>query len=701
MARRWARGVVTAVGLVVVTLGVVLSWPVGPVLADRPEHFRRRDPQSFIEALPPIEVGSPTQQLFMARADGLSEVIVRFGTYQGNSRCTLRVTVSTDAGQVLSSRVIRCADLDDNRLLAVARFPTQDDSGGERFRLSVRALPGSVEAVSLWGVSPIEGLGSARSGQVRQPYPVELVTGYGEDARLADRLGTVLRRMAQYRPIWGQPTFVVAMVLVMAAVVVALVSAPRRLAVAALLLLAATKGLLWSIVLPPLEAPDEVAHYAYAEILAEEGRLPSGSMSGQGGSYGDDLVRARAVLREEAIPPGDRPDFGAGVTGVDQDLLTSLSGDTSEWTPAGGYSPLYYAPAALLYDAAPDTVALRIGFMRLWSVALGVMSAWLAFLIGRRLFPRSQGAALALALAVVLQPMFSQATASINNDAAVITLGFLCILAALELARSPDSRWLPLGAGLAVGLAALAKPFGLVLAPLVAAGWLVGQRQRPSRAWADQFRDVALGGLGLVATYGLWVAAAVFTDVAGASMPSSSGSTGSRSLGAYVNQLSDRWFTPLKETWIDRFWGDFSWLDTPLPHWAESALRWSTLAGLVLFLAWLVAVLGMVRGRGSGKGLRPLEGQVARTGLCVVAVASTVVLLHAIEYVQFTRTGAADLLQGRYGLLALPALVALPPLFLRRLVPRIPVVLTTSAMAVGMAALHVVSLAVLVERFYL
>ncbi len=43
---------------------------------------------------------------------------------------------------------------------------------------------------------------------------------------------------------------------------------------ALLVVLAVAKGLLWAAIVPPLASPDEPAHVAYAQFMAEAHRIP-------------------------------------------------------------------------------------------------------------------------------------------------------------------------------------------------------------------------------------------------------------------------------------------------------------------------------------------------------------------------------------------------------------------------------------------
>jgi len=68
---------------------------------------------------------------------------------------------------------------------------------------------------------------------------------------------------------------------------------------------------------------------------------------------------------------------------------------------------------------------------------------------------------------------------------------------------------------------------------------------------------------------------------------------------------------------------------------------------------------------------------------------------------EFHRTGRFDLIQGRYALLLLPAVFALPALALRRLSPRVNPALVLAGAAAAMAALNIVGLGLTVDRWYL
>jgi hypothetical protein len=91
----------------------------------------------------------------------------------------------------------------------------------------------------------------------------------------------------------------------------------------------------------------------------------------------------------------------------------------------------------------------------------------------------------------------------------------------------------------------------------------------------------------------------------------------------------------------------------------------------------------------------------AQTLICVLVVLGTLGLLHLLMFDYFRRTGDLTFVQGRYALMATPAVLALPALCLRRIWPRLSPVVPLATVAVAMGVLNVIGLGLIAERFYL
>jgi 4-amino-4-deoxy-L-arabinose transferase-like glycosyltransferase len=335
--------------------------------------------------------------------------------------------------------------------------------------------------------------------------------------------------------------------------------------------------------------------------------------------------------------------------------------------------------------------------MRLWSVALGSLTVIGAVLIGRRLFPGRESLALLLGAAIALLPMLSQQTAIVNNDALVIAGGAWCLVAAIELTRPQRWRWLPLASGFVLGVAILGKPQALVWAPVLAIGWAIGG-WRAGRAQRWLF-DAGTAVAGVVLSYGPWLVASKAFDYPGVGI--APGEVGPhRGLVDFLHVLSENQFLAVRRTWIRQFWGEFSWIDVSYSDSVYRVILVAVLIGVVVVLAWAVRTMSeLVRGR-AWRRLELDDGDAAGV-VCVVAILGTMAELYLLAFEYFHRTGRNDFLQGRYALMAAVAVLLLPVLALRKLVPRLSPAVPLAVTATAMAVLNVAGLGLLVERFYL
>jgi hypothetical protein len=700
-SRRLARPAAAAAALVLL-VALLLARPGGPVAAARAEHVVRTT------VTPLVEPERPIVQQFTAAEDALSSVTLRFGTFGGTDGCTLSVDL-TSAGTTVARRQLACGSLPDSRLVEVLAFEPLAGSEGRVFELTVEAVRSDGEAVNLWAGEAGGRLPVATSGGDALPVSVELHTGYGDADRSWSLLGLLLRRVAQYGPFWQDPAPLVALCLGAAAALVLLTAARGRKAVALLLAFAVLKGVTWSAVLPPLEAADEVAHVAYAQFMADAQRIPRRGHQALGlpNFYSEQLVTLQRLLHQESSPIGDRPDFGPGTSGPLRSALDGLSPRANGDGAAAGYPPAYYVPAAVLYAVSPGPLFSDVAVMRLWSVALGALAVWLALLIGRRLFPGREAAAVALAVAVAAQPMFAQQTAVVNNDALLITASFACLLAALELVKPADarSRWLPFLAGAAVGTAVLGKQFGVAYLGVLGVAWLLGRRRTARAARPAWWREWLTAGAGLAATYGVWVLISMVGSYRGAAVGDLTAGEGSKTLRHYLFLLRDRDLRQFKLTWVDQLWGDFSWLDTPFPQWVQNVIGAALLAGAVLVAAWVVVTAvrwWSTRRTGTAdEADAEVDDETLGGIVCLLAVVATVAVLYAVDFLVFRHTGRPEVLQGRYALMALPAILALPVVAIRGLVPRLGPTIPMVVVAAAMVAMNVGGLALLADRFYL
>ena len=710
--RPWRVSVAIGVGLVALVVGL-LALPGGTLVGDTTTNIKITAP------LPAIDAAHPLIQPFVASQDRLSRIYVTFGTFGGTSRSCLHVDlrerptgVAPGAGPVVASRDLPCTGLPDTGPVKALEITPIAHSAGRTYDVVVTRLDsGGGTGTVVWAGPPrgdaqvaiIAGNTAGLSADVRPEYDPE--------PHRWDHLVTTMQRLAAYGPEWGSPWVyggLVAAMLGLLALGPAILRKKRTLVVvvAALALL---RGLVWAASIPQLEAMDEPAHFAYVQYLAEERAFPGKLTDHEW--FSPRLQAAVDDLHVESTPPGDRPSFVAGADTATETALGALSPKGGGGGPGTMYAPFYYIPAALLYLAGGDNILTQIMLARLWSVLMGVLSAGILVILGRQLFPRRRAAQWAFVVAGLFQPMIAHQFAIVNNDAWVITAGFAALSVALALAKGRRHARLALLAGVIIGAALLGKPFGIACAVPLAAGWIVGKVRARERHVGVYLREAALVVLGVGATYGAWTVAAERMGLATSAVPAHQAA--GQSLRGFLDAQFGHQLDAARAIWGDQLWGDFGWVRVPLPPQIRLALFSIEVVLALALIAWVVTlVVELIRRARRGAAAAHDPGAVVmapadelpldvRILLVAVTILGTVGTLYAAAYVYYMATGLNNLLQGRYALLALPALLAAPALLVERFTgDRVKPVVINGLAAFGMVSVNLLGLVLVQEAFY-
>ena len=433
-------------------------------------------------------------------------------------------------------------------------------------------------------------------------------------------------------------------------------------------------GLAWSLIVPPFEVPDENAHYAYVQQVAERGTLP------------------RQLLPEGRLSPAEDTTLGAvgfyQVVGETHNpapmselqqrtieavgrarLSTRGSGDALSAT---NNPPLYYALEAVPYKlASSGTVLDRLALMRALSALIGAVTVLLIYLFLAELLPGRRWAWSAGALVAAFQPLFGFMSGGVNNDDLLYLMaaGVLWALArAFRRGLTPVNGAL-VGGFLGVGLVTKLTLLGFV--PAVALGLMLTLR----RAWLAE-RGRALRGTAWAA--GL-TAIPVLTYVAlnhlvwnRGALPGGIGGVatapGATLKFNFREELSHIWqlflppvgmrhqfaYLPLWRTWFKGFFGRFGWLDYGFPWWFYSV------AVGVTVLVVLLAAGELARRR---RALVPRLGELAVYALALAGVCVEVGVESYREMIQTGGTGQFE--QARYMLPMLGLYAAIAALAVR------------------------------------
>lgn len=484
-------------------------------------------------------------------------------------------------------------------------------------------------------------------------------------------------------------------------------AAPRRPRIPVPLrwLLAATLvlSLIWAILLPAFQAPDENSHFGYVQSLAEDFRLPGDA---DRPVFSTEMNRASsdANADQAAAVRDTKMEWDSGAyerwRAQDARLGDAQRSDGGGPNPASSNPPLYYLYEAVAYRVAgagdffDRLLATRIASL-LWLLGT-VAGVWL--LIGE-VFRRDRLLQLAGAAVAGLAPMPMFVSAAVSPDAMLYALWSLALwLGVRMLKRGLTVRS---GAALAgvVGVACLVKATSYALLPGTAAAFAIGLWRLRPLGMRRALRLVGAGLGALAVTAGTWLVVARVLDREASAQLSSATSTSGfnlRELSSYVWQfyLPDLPFQtpyptvaetiPVYDVWIKMGWAAFGWTEVTFPGFVYILLTLVTafVGGVALIAVWR-------NRRGIDLGVAAFLALVALTLLAG---------LHWTEYKEI-EAGASNFNQGRY-LFPLLGLAGLATAQAVRVLAPARRPLAVAGVLGGLFALQVASLMLVAARFY-
>ncbi len=433
-------------------------------------------------------------------------------------------------------------------------------------------------------------------------------------------------------------------------------------------------ALAWGILVPPFHVPDETAHVAYAQYLAQTGKLPKG-VAGRA-QYSPEINRTLAALRfydvigrAENRPPGTRAEAAELAAVRRAGPSRTGSGDVASAT---NNPPLYYGVAAAAYAASPsDDLLTRVAAMRIVSALLAAATALFGALFVRELMPATSWAWIAGGLAIATQPLFGFMGGGVNNDVALACASAALLLALARIFRRGITPRRAAAAALALAAGALAKATMIAFAPAVAFALLWAVVRAGPEGRRNALRSAAVGVAAVALPVLLYVVASatvwdrpVWGAAATSALPSDV--VERPPAGHLREQLSYTWQlflpklgmlttlhqvpNPPHDLWFNGFVGRFGWLDYGFPQWVYDLATWIARLTFVLALVTLVRE----RRRLAGRGAELLTYAIAAVGLAT--------LIGAAGYRYWLDTRGQVFEQARYLLPLLPlygAIVAL------------------------------------------
>ena len=467
----------------------------------------------------------------------------------------------------------------------------------------------------------------------------------------------------------------------------------------ALLVVAAIEALAWIVVMPPLEGPDEISHFAYTERMVETRSIPfypGGIPSHPGHStstetnaaavYGGILAESRNPF---ARPPGSQ---------LSVELWRRQPARTDRAARAdGGFAsamvspPLYYAYASLPYLATyPLDFFDREFAMRLANIPLLLVLVALTWAIAGMLLPQRSLQVLATA-AVALNPQLTHLAAVVNPDLFLATIwAAFFYLAILVVTRGPTRGRLTGIAGLTV---ASCLTHGRGIAIVVPAAFVF------ALAWWRWRRPGRRAVVAFVAATSAAVLAAAYIALRYATLgPPTASST--RQFVSYLWQFylpklsfmapSFRPDWTVRDAFIDRFYGTFAQLEVYFSPGVMTLLARLTLAAVVLALVGLFIRLRSVRFRSTALWV---------LAVFVVGAVAYLLDMHVAAYRSLAAGDGDPVVTGRY-LLPLITTYGLGIALAVSCLPRRLAGVAGGLVLGGLAVLQLSAMGIVVERFY-
>ena len=466
----------------------------------------------------------------------------------------------------------------------------------------------------------------------------------------------------------------------------------------ALLLAATVEALAWIVVLPPLQGPDEIGHFAYTERIVETGSIPwyraTPATPGRATStetytaalYGGIVAESRNL---SARPPGSK---------LSVDLWRRQPPRTNHADRAdGGYTsamstpPLYYLYAALPYLATyPLDFFDREFAMRLANIPLLLAIVALTWAIAGMLLPRRSLQVLATA-AVALNPQLTHLTAVVNPDVFLAAQWAAFFYLALLVVIQGPTRWRVAGIVALCAASCLTHGRGAaILVPaafvLVAAWW---RWRGPSRRTARAVLSAGAGAVVAVGYLTLRYATLGFLTT-----------DSTRRFTGYLWQFylpklpfMAPTFRPdwtARDAFIDRFYGTFAQLEVYFSPGVMTLLWRLTAAAIVLALVGLGVRLRSVRARSTA---------LLALGVFVIGAFAYILDLHVAAYRSLAAGTGDPVVTGRY-LLPLITIYGLGIALAVSWLPRRVAGVAGGIILGGLALLQLSAMGILLERFY-
>lgn len=372
---------------------------------------------------------------------------------------------------------------------------------------------------------------------------------------------------------------------------------------ALLLTLTFTHGLLYSLVIPPWQAPDETGHFEMAWLTAHLGRAPTvGDMSP---AFERELLRSLYQWRYGEFIGRPLPEEMPARL---DDLPPMIHAQRSRPIQANRFSLAYVWQAMFLVPVRSRDLTFQLRIARISSILLNLGIVWLALRTCSDLLPSSRRyLAWPMAAVVALQPQHTFINSAVGDGPLAELMACLVLRCWAHLFRHGVTAWTIIGIVLGTGAGLWTKATTGFLLPLdlgLTLWWMLARPDR-TRTWRQaMYLAAGIVALGVVAWASIYVLSAVSLSRLGTMW----NSVFSGSL-LWVDQRGISFAEALLLT-HDSFWANFGWMNVPVSG------RWY---GALLLLSG-AAAWGWIFGARDGDRLPPWAAAITGGSLLIACL---------------------------------------------------------------------------------
>ncbi len=362
----------------------------------------------------------------------------------------------------------------------------------------------------------------------------------------------------------------------------------------------------FALTTPAFQAPDEMVHLQYAELLADQQALPrttenlGNATSPQAQAAINGMQTGRVAFSPDRRPPWSQTEDRAFEA---QLKALPAGGAVDSFTNASSQPPAYYAVVAVAQKAAGGSILDRLLVGRLISALLFGIAAAGAVAFAREAVPRAGGLAIAGGLFVATLPIVGFIGGSINPDALVAAVSAWTLVILARILRQGATLRRGVALGLLLGLGLATKLIFAALLPAVAvAAVVVLARGVRGREIGTAVTSVLAAAVAMAVVAGPYLGWAVLSGRGIAFAPPGSGAAGPvlsmRETLVYTVELFAGQFGPIADRipgsgpwdiWLAGLTGRMGWVDYGMP------VRWVYAIGAFWGLLALLAVVGVAR----------------------------------------------------------------------------------------------------------